>query len=791
MKRFLSLLLAVLLILSMLAGCQPQIEEPAPDQQGNNTQPSPPSGNTPDPVVPIEPGNVIINEVMPDNERLCMGHDKDWVELYNMDEEQVSLDGYYLTDDPDKLHAMPLDGMLIPAEGYLVITLDDSSAFKLASTGESVYLVCEDTVISQLTFPETTKGEAVDANGICQYPTPGFANTAEGYQEYLQTLVLPELIINEVMSSNSRYMPFQGECYDLVELKNNSDHALNLSGYYLSDKRSEPQRYALPDITLQPGEFMIIYCSGEPSLGNDHTSFKLSADGETLYLSKDGSFVDILTIPAQLQKNESYGRDGNIPVYLAEPTFGKENSSGFFTGIDAPTADVVSGVYGEPVTVTLSGEGDIYYTLNGLNPTTSSTRYEEPITISKVTTLRCFTVSNGRSSAISSYTYTVGVEHDLPVLVVAIPQGSLNGSKGVLNHPETTYEHQATVTLIENGQEMFSVPCGFRLHGNGSRFCRKQNFQLRFRSDYGAGRLEYKLFDDMALDSFNSLLLKGGSEDYYTAVMRDEVCTMLARGTSLYTQALKPVALYLGDQYWGVYYIRERFSDDYVADHLNVSEESVDLSYSSKAYNQSGSNREFLALRTYCKSHDMSTEENYQYLASKIDVQSLMDWYIFRSFVGDIDLANIRRFRSTESDGLWRWMYFDLDWGLYHGSNNYFSDIVSDYNGEPVLMRALIASDTGRDLFLKRCAQMLKERLNEEYICATVDSIALAVEDEMVRDRERWGYSYTKWEKYVQQLRDFDADCKRTKGFLNDLKSYFHLTDEEMNYYFGEILAQY
>lgn len=787
MKRMLSLLLALLLILGMLAGCQPQKEEPTPDHQEN----SKPSVDEPDPVVPIVPGNVVIHEVMPDNERLCMGHENDWVELRNLDEEEVSLDGYYLTDDPDKLHAMPLDGFMIPAEGYLVITLDDSSAFKLASTGESVYLVCEDTIISQLTFPETTKGEAVDENGLCQYPTPGFANTEEGYLEYLQTLVLPELIINEVMSSNNKYMPYKGECYDLVELKNNSDHELNLSGYYLSDKRSEPQRYALPDITLQPGEFMIIYCSGVVSLGNDHTSFKLSADGETLYLSKDGSFVDILAIPAQLQKNESYGRDGNIPVYFTEPTFGKENTTGFFTGIDAPTASVESGVYEEAVTVTLSGEGNIYYTLSGLNPTTSSARYEEPITITGITTLRCFSVSNGRSSPIASYTYTVGVEHDLPILVVAIPQGSLSGSSGVLNHPGTTYEHQATVTLIENGQEMFSVPCGFRLHGNGSRYCRKQNFQLRFRSEYGAGRLEYKLFDDIELSSFNSLLLKGGSEDYYIAVMRDEVSTMLARGTSLYTQAMKPVALYLGDQYWGVYYIRERFSDDYVADHLNVSEESVDLNYCTQGYVQSGSNKDYKALKQYCKSHDMSTEENYQYLASQIDVQSLMDWYIFRSFLGDTDLANIRRFRSTEADGLWRWMFFDMDWGFYHSNNNYFSDIVSDYNGEPILMRALIASETGRDLFLKRCAEMLKERLNEEYISATVDSIAYAVDEEMVKDRERWGYSYEKWEKYVQQLRDFDADGKRTKGFLKDLKAYFYLTDEEMTYYFGDILDQY
>jgi len=187
MKRILSLLLAVLLIFTVLAGCQPQIENPKPDQQ----EPPKPTVDPTEPPVVIVPGNIIINEVMPDNERLCMGHENDWVELYNLDGTDVSLDGYYLTDNPDKLHTMPLDGLTIPAEGYLVITLDDSSAFKLASTGESVYLVCQDTIISQLTFPETTKGESIDVNGICQYPTPGFVNTEDGHLEYLQTLVLP------------------------------------------------------------------------------------------------------------------------------------------------------------------------------------------------------------------------------------------------------------------------------------------------------------------------------------------------------------------------------------------------------------------------------------------------------------------------------------------------------------------------------------------------------------------------------------------------------------------------
>lgn len=786
MKRIISFLLVTVMLICLLSGCQQIPADNTPDI----TEPQAPTDSVVDPTAkPEKANNIVINEVMSDNERLCMGHDLDWIELQNSEEFAVSLDDYYLTDNMDHPHAFHLQGLEIPAEGYLVITLNDDAPFKLSSSGESVYLVYGNTAISQLSFPETTKGEAVDTNGICEYPTPGFANTEAGYLEYLQTLALPDLIINEVMSSNSKYLPISGECYDLVELKNNSANPIDLTGYYLSDKRSEPQRFSLPAVTLEPGSFLVIYCSGLPALGEYHTSFKLSADGETLYLSKGDQFVDILSIPTQLQKNKSYGRNGNIPVYLDEPSFGNENVNGYFKNIAAPFASVDSGIYDEPITVTLSGEGDIYYTLNGTEPTVSSNRYEDPITITDVTTLRCLSVSEDRTSAVSSYTYAIGSKHELPVLVVSIPQNSLTGDTGVLNHRDRdhAYEHQAMVTLIEQGQEKFSVPCGFRLHGNDSRYCAKQNFQLRFRSEYGTSKLEYPLFETLEIDTFNSLLLKGGSEDCYKAVLRDELATAIAADTSLYTQAMKPVVLYLGGEYWGIYYIRERFSDDYVASHLGVTEESVDICYSTYAYEQNGDNEDFLAIRQYCKTHDMSTEENFNYLCSKIDVQSLMDWYICRSYVGDNDLANIRRFRSDETDGLWRWMYYDLDWSFSFAGYGLFSDHMKDANGDRTLMRAAIASEAGRDMFLKRYAELMNTVLNEAYINATLDTITAQIDSEMPRDRERWDSSYERWQNYVQEIRSFLADGKRTKHILRDLKSYFDLSDSEMEHYFGQL----
>ena len=178
-------------------------------------------------------------------------------------------------------------------------------------------------------------------------------------------------------------------------------------------------------------------------------------------------------------------------------------------------------------------------------------------------------------------------------------------------------------------------------------------------------------------------------------------------------------------------------------------------------------------------------DENYAYLTSQIDVTSLMDWYICRSYVGDKDIANIRRFRSSESDNLWHWMYFDLDWSLWHTTDKPLTSILNSSGGDQTPIKAVLANATGRDAFLKRYAELMGSILNEEYIIGIIDSIASDIESEMARDRERWGYSLTSWENAVEKLRNYVRDGARTKRVLDDLQSYFSLTDDQMTSYFG------
>jgi len=785
MKRILSALLAALLLVTLLTGCDGRATTATTQPTQADTRPADATQET-DPAA--EPASLVIHEVMADNRSLVLGHNQDWVELYNPEDYDVPLDGYYLTDDPQKPQLLSLSGKTVASGGYLCVVLDGDAPFRLAEVGETVYLTCGGQTLSQLTFPESEKGESYDADGACRWPTPGFGNSEEGYRQYLQSQTLPELVISEAMPFNLTQLPLKGLYYDLLEVTNNTSQSVQLGDYYLTNSYEAVKRYQFPNVALEPGASYVVYCSGQPELGEDHAPFTLSQDGQTLYLAKKGQFTHTLTMPSDLKPDESFGLSQGLPVYLQSPSFGQPNGEGILAGVPAPQFSIPSGMYKEAVQITLTGTGNIYYTLDGSRPTTRSKAYTEPIPAEDVTTIRAMCEVDGRTSAVVNASYVIGKEHDLPVLVISMTRADQNY---LFEYIQSKQEHEAVATLFEDGEEKFTVPMGIRLHGNDSRKGRKKNFQLRFRSEYGASKLHYRLFDDRDIDEFDSLILKGGSEDWRNGMMRDELTTLIANGTSaLYTQAMKPVVVYLGGEYWGVHYLRERFSDQYVASHLNVSPESVDILFSNRAYVQVGSNKDFLALREYCQTHDMSQQEHYNYLAQRIDVNSLIDWYVVRSWSADNDYANIRRFRSSEHDGKWRWMFFDLDWSYMYWGSIPLTLLLTDYGGDAVLINALISSDAGRDAFLSRYAYMMRTALNQEHAHRCLDEIVNAIASEMPRDRERWNVSMTAWENNVASIRKYTLDENRHRILIGDMKNYFGLSDEEVAYYFGDLLTE-
>lgn len=107
-----------------------------------------------------------------------------------------------------------------------------------------------------------------------------------------------------------------------------------------------------------------------------------------------------------------------------------------------PTFSPVAGTYtgAQSITITSSGADAIYYTTDGSTPTTGSTLYSGPVTVSSSLTLKALAVKAGfTNSAIGSAAYTINIA--APTFVQS--KNKFDGSTGA---PTTTVVFDAPAT---------------------------------------------------------------------------------------------------------------------------------------------------------------------------------------------------------------------------------------------------------------------------------------------------------------------------------------------------------
>ena len=142
---------------------------------------------------------ITINEVLASNNSINTdpdyGSNADWIELYNAGQTDVNLGGWAVTDNLGKPQKYILpDGTTIKAGGYLLIWCDDKgtglhASFKLSADGEEVGLSNADgKIVDSMTFGpqyvDISYGRPKDNTATTVFfmtPTPGAANTAQGY----------------------------------------------------------------------------------------------------------------------------------------------------------------------------------------------------------------------------------------------------------------------------------------------------------------------------------------------------------------------------------------------------------------------------------------------------------------------------------------------------------------------------------------------------------------------------------------------------------------------------------
>lgn len=737
-----------------------------------------------------DPGNLIITELMAKNHTTITdenGRFSDWAEIKNIDSVVLSLKGWSISDGR-RSHRQALPEISLgPGEYYVAFC----ESFGIAE-GEAMVLydpegnerdrvLCE-SIREDFSLARQEDGSFAETVWI----SPGFPNGKEGYDSWCEQNAVPTgLTINEAMVSNQQHPDEKGQLCDWIEVKNNSDEELDLSGYSLSEDREGTELWQFPEEILQPGEIRVFDCDEDSPASDTNTGFSLSAVTESLYLF-DGSgmltdHIFLHDIPREGSSGRLTGKPGVF--YFQEPSRGEENQNGKRRVSDLPVSLTAEGSYNDvgSVRVELWAEGTIYYTLDGSLPTEVSYAYTGPIELSETGVIRAVSVEeNALPGRTATFSFFLNENHVFPILSLVTEEKA--AFEKMYNFGYKYQYIPANLALYEDGVR-FNRECELSMKGWTSLSLPKKSMGVEFKGRYG-GNLDCDVFGN-GITEYQSLSIRAG-QDYNFSMFRNELFQELCleASDSLLTQESKYCVLYVNGKYYGIYCLKEDFSRQYYASHAGVSVESVE---GFRAPATLGSDY-YKLVTEFAWAADMTQEENYRYICDNINLDSLIDWFLFEAWCANTDTqGNLRVYRSSENGNRWEYVFYDLDWGLWYNEGNFrilISGIGNVGSEMPLLLRSLLKNDEFRDRVLTRYAELVDTVFSDDYVLEKIDEYEQMLMPEMPRDRERWYLTMDSWRERVELLRSIIR-----KGYadytIDTLCIVLNLTEEERIHYFG------
>lgn len=170
---------------------------------------------------------------------------------------------------------------------------------------------------------------------------------------------------------------------------------------------------------------------------------------------------------------------------------------------------------------------------------------------------------------------------------------------------------------------------------------------------------------------------------------------------------------------------------------------------------KSGSSEAYDSLMAYISSHDLSDDDYYHHVASRMDIDEFIDYQASEMYFVNTDWPgnNMVYWRAREEGGRWRWILLDTDFGFglkESGAGADFNMIAfatqpdGPYWPNPpwssFLLRNLIKNKTFISRFVERCNMHLSSTFAPERVIDILDRIAEAIEPEIQRQYDRWSW---------------------------------------------------
>lgn len=453
------------------------------------------------------------------------------------------------------------------------------------------------------------------------------------------------------------------------------------------------------------------------------------------------------------------------------------------------------------------GATAIYYSLDGSTPTQQSQPYIGSLYIDETTVIRAIAYHNNDKGHPCGQSYFIDEPFTrLPTISIGIhPSILFHPSKGIFvqghnavdslwHKPGANFwtrkEYRIHIDMFEDdGKPVYSNLSGLRLFGGMSRLFPQKSFAIIAREQYGETRFKHNFFKKDDPKKYKFLVLRNSGSDFGKSHFRDGLMTSLVEHWDIETQAFRPAQVYINGAYWGIYNIREKVNRFFIEDHAqDIDRDSIDF-LEHYAQRKRGHRYHYREMLDFLDRYDLDVPGNYDHLHKYMEIDNFMAHQIAQIYFDNRDAGgNIKYWRPQTTDGRWRWILYDTDWGFgLHSEEAYRNNSLAFHtkpNGphwpnppwSTFLLRKLLKNPSFQKDFITRFSDHLNTSFKEEKVRHTIDSFYLMFKHDMPRHLKRWRLSSKTWEKHISRIRVF-AD-KRPPYIRAHLKKKFNLGDD-------------
>lgn len=448
-----------------------------------------------------------------------------------------------------------------------------------------------------------------------------------------------------------------------------------------------------------------------------------------------------------------------------------------------PTFSLPPGFYQQAVNVYITpsiSSNIIRYTLDGSDPVVTSTQYIGVVSITSTKVLRAREFNqNVIAGKIVTGTYFINVSTALPVFSLSTNPGNffdndygiyVLGDSADPNEPYyganywQDWERPVHVELFDTNGLGFSIDAGVKIFGGWTRSYGQKSLAIFARNIYGYGKINYKLFNDLPIEKFESFLLRNSGNDWQHTLIRDALSSKLMDGSGIDKQAYRPVVVFLNGVYWGIHDLREKINEHFFASHYDVHKDSVQIVEPNKTL--SGVNADYKALYNFISSNNMANPGSYAYVKTKMDVDNFIDYFVAEIYLANTDWPgnNIKVWRGSYLDK-WRWVMYDTDfgYGLYDQQGYLHNTLAfaTAVNGpewpnpawSTLMLRKLLENFNFRNNFINRYADFRNTRFTYPNVSSRITELKNAITSEISRHSARWNqFNPTGWNTNVQRI---------------------------------------